>query len=171
MFQHSFFPKLSLFTNRLIFPLLSIMRLLSPVKIVAYKWINYNDWFSVVAKYWGKLLDSCRGEGIPVHRGAAQQGEAVALSVLWHFPRSPGFLCFTFLYSQSVRMKNMFRWEEEEWTFWHWNRMPFAAKSLGSECRDWNKYLHNCQIKSEPIPATFSRCRNTLFMVMSVFIF
>jgi len=62
----------------------------------------------------GKLLGSYGDKCTPVHGGAAQQGEAVAPSDLRNFARSPGFLCFTFLYSESVRMKNMLHWEEEK---------------------------------------------------------
>lgn len=165
------FPPNNFSVYSLIFPLLSIVLLLSPVKIVAWKWIHCSALSSVVAKYWGKLLGSYRDKCTLVHGGAAQQGEAVALSALWSFARPPGFLCCTFLYSESVRMKNMFHWEEEKWTLWHWNSMPFAAKSLCSEFRDWNKCLHNWQIKIWTLSYNIFWCKNTPFMVMLMFIF
>lgn len=125
----------------------------------------------MVAKHWEKLLGSyeCYSSwemSVPPD----QQGEAKTFSVLWNFTRPPGFLCFTFLYGETATMKNMFHREEEKLTFWQWNTKPFAAESHCSEIRDRNKCLHNWQIKIWTASCSIFRCKNNLFMVMSVFI-
>lgn len=169
------FPKENLSLNRAIFFLLSIaVYCLQLKELLRNKFITTGSflwWQNTGKSSWAvHVLLILGDECTPRPWGTTQQGEAKTFSVLWNFTRSPGFLYFTFLYGETATMKNMFHREEEKLTFWQWNSKPFAAKSHCSEIRDRNKCLHNWQIKIWTASCSIFRCKNTPFMVMSVFI-